>query len=110
MTPEIQTEMAELRAKVSELALHATTQTELAIPDALESGDDIYTMEVTPRMFDDVSEDALLLALNRYAAQLSTSGRGGSLPTNFGYAERALVSQKCLDDITLQLFALNLSH
>lgn len=150
MTPEIQTEMAELRAKVSEFALHATAQTELAIPDDLESGDDIYTMGMTlyykaahelaaeehtfepaslywhpttvqvswndlirelgPRMFDDVSEDALLLALNRYAEQLLTSGRGGSLPTNFGYAERAEVSQKCFDDITLQLFALNLSQ
>ncbi|MDP9906069.1 DUF4062 domain-containing protein [Arthrobacter bambusae] len=46
MTPEVQAEMAELRAKLSQMELQASTKSSAIIPPDLESGEDVYPMEV----------------------------------------------------------------
>lgn len=147
MTPQTLTEMAELRAKASDLALAASTKTAFIVPDDLASGDDSYKMhvllqyqtggelaaeeisfesapirshmtevpttwndiirELGPRMFDDASEQALAMALNKYAERLLVNSMQVLLPAGFAHAIDTLVTQESFDDITLQLFALN---
>lgn len=151
MTPEMQTEMAELRAKVSQMELQASTNNNAVIPSDLEWGDDVYAMgaalsykshadvayearnfdsapvrifstevvatwndifcELGPRMFDEINEQAMAYSLHAYVKRQLLENRNGRVPSDLSHAGDVSVSQESIDDITIQLFALNLiSH
>jgi hypothetical protein len=59
MTPEQQTAMAELRAQVAELKNELdTNRSSDAVPEDLESGDDVITLEASLRYYDHPEEDS----------------------------------------------------
>lgn len=56
MTPEQQTEMAELRAQVAELKNELTTNRPSDVPEDLESGDDMITLQAWLHYYDHAEE------------------------------------------------------
>lgn len=151
MTPEAETEVAQLRAQVAELKQEAQSvkAAEAQIPDNLASGDDVYEMEfhidyysvsglhaqeslfepaeilqhtttapvtwnqimaeLAPRLVDEASEHELATALNSYAQRLVLGDHKELLPSSLGALSDVQLSRQALDDILMQLFALNIT-
>lgn len=151
MTPEAETEVAQLRAQVAELKQQAQSikAAEAQIPDDLASGDDVYVMEVfidyystsglhaqaafyesagllqhtttvsvtwnqimaelAPRLVDEASEHELATALNSYAQRLLLGDYKELLPSSLGELSDVQLSRQALDDILMQMFALNVT-
>lgn len=151
LTPEAETEVAQLRAQVAELKQLAQSvrSAEAQIPDELASGDDVYEMELlvdyysvsalraqeysfepaeilqhttkvlvtwnqimaelAPRVVDEASELELATALNSYAQRLLLGAHQELLPSSLGELSDVRLSTPALDDILMQLFALNVT-
>ncbi|SDL77359.1 DUF4062 domain-containing protein [Arthrobacter sp. ok362] len=151
LTPEAETEVAQLRAQVAELKQEAQSAkaAEAQIPDDLASGDDVYEMEflidyysvsglraqetlfepaeilqhtttvpvtwnqimaeLAPRLVDEASEQELVTALNSYAERLVLGDHKELLPPSLGELSDVRLSRQALDDILMQLFALNVT-
>lgn len=66
--------------------------------------------ELGPRMFDEVSEPMLASAVRNFAQRRLLNDRQDLLPNGFGQMLDLDVAQETFDDITLQMFALNVTE
>jgi hypothetical protein len=145
MTPEAQTEMAELRAQVAELRreLEATVKEQAVVPENLASGTDMHVIsgvldyllppdpviknqksasayfshkvswnevlwELGPVLMSEASEEELRHALNELVMSSIEPGHPG-LPKDFARGIDFKASTDSLNDVIIQLFALNLT-